>query len=147
MLLILWVKAFHVMAMVAWFAGIFYLPRLFVYHAMCAPDDVAGQERFKVMERKLMRGIMTPSAIVTTALGTWMIYLYGGVSYLSASAWLHAKLGLVTALVGYHAYCYKLMLDFRDDKNRHSHKFYRVLNELPVLLLAGVVILVIVKPF
>lgn len=146
-MLILWVKAFHVVAMVAWFAGIFYLPRLFVYHAMCEPDDVVGRERFKVMERKLMRGIMTPSAVVTIALGTWMIYLYGGVSYLGANAWLHAKLALVTALVAYHAWCWKLMIDFRDDRNQRSHRFYRVMNEVPVLILVAVAVLVIVKPF
>ena len=147
MQLILWVKAFHVVAMVAWYAGIFYLPRLFVYHAMCPAEDVLGTERLKTMERKLFKAIMTPAAVVTTALGTWLIFLYGGASYLGASGWLHAKLALVGILIGYHGYSYKLLLDFRHDRNRHSHKFYRAFNEVPTLILIAVVVLVIVKPF
>lgn len=147
MQLILWVKAFHVVAMVAWFAGIFYLPRLFVYHAMLDPSEQAGNERFKTMERKLFRGIMTPSAVVTVALGVWMIFLYGGASYLRTNAWLHAKLGLVGLLLAYHAYCWVLLKAFAEDRNTRSHRFYRVLNELPVFVLIGVVVLVIVKPF
>lgn len=144
---ILWLKALHVAAMVAWFAGIFYLPRLFVYHAMCEPDDERGHARFHIMERKLLRGIMTPSAIVTLALGIAMIVEYGGMSYLANNAWLHAKLFLVFLLLIYHGWCYRWLALFRDGKNQRSHRFYRVINEVPVLILLGVVILVIVKPF
>ena len=136
----LWIKAFHIIAVVTWFAALFYLPRLFVYHAMS--EDAVSIERFKVMERKLYRGIMTPSAIVALALGLWL-WLGFGIS----GGWLHAKLALVMALVGYHGYCGKLLRDFRDGRNRHSHIFYRWFNEFPVLILVGVVILVVVKPF
>lgn len=144
---VLWLKALHVAAMVAWFAGIFYLPRLFVYHAMCEPDDERGMARFHIMERKLLRGIMTPSAIVTVALGIAMIVEYGGWSYLAHNAWLQTKLFLVFLLLVYHAWCYRWLALFRDGKNQRSHRFYRVVNEIPVLILLGVVILVIVKPF
>lgn len=136
----LWVKAFHIIAVVTWFAALFYLPRLFVYHAMS--EDAVGIERFKVMERKLYRGIMTPSAVVAVALGLWL-WLGFGIS----GSWLHAKLALVTALLGYHWYCGRLLRDFRDDRNTRSHVFYRWFNELPVLLLVAIVILVVVKPF
>jgi putative membrane protein len=142
----LWVKAFHVISMVAWMAGIFYLPRLFVYHAMCPPDDVVGRERFHVMERKLYRGIMNPSMVVTIALGTWLIVGYG-MDFFRLSTWLHVKLTLVTILIGYHLWCGHIMRTFARDGNTRSHKFYRVINELPVFLLIGIVILVIVKPF
>lgn len=136
----LWVKAFHIIAVVTWFAALFYLPRLFVYHAMS--EDAVGIERFKVMERKLYRGIMTPSAVVAVALGLWL-WLGFGIS----GGWLYAKLALVTVLLGYHGYCGKLLRDFRDDRNRHGHVFYRWFNEFPVLILVAVVILVVVKPF
>lgn len=140
----IWVKAFHVIFMVTWFAGLFYLPRLFVYHAMT--DDRAGLERFKVMERKLFFGIMTPGAVLTVALGIWMLIDYGWAAY-SRSGWLHAKLALVVLLVIYHLYCGKLLGDFKHDRNRHSHVFYRWMNELPVLILVAVIILVVVRPF
>ena len=136
----LWVKAFHIIAVVTWFAALFYLPRLFVYHAMS--DDAASIERFKVMERKLYRGIMTPSAMLAVALGLWLWLGFG-----FAGGWLHAKLALVTVLLIYHVYCGKLLRDFRDDRNRHGHVFYRWFNEFPVLILTAVVILVVVKPF
>jgi len=136
----LWVKAFHIIAVVTWFAALFYLPRLFVYHAMS--EDAVGIARFKVMERKLYRGIMTPSAVVAVALGLWL-WLGFGIS----GGWLYAKLALVTVLLGYHGYCGKLLRDFRDDRNRHGHVFYRWFNEFPVLILVAVVILVVVKPF
>jgi len=136
----LWVKAFHIIAVVTWFAALFYLPRLFVYHAMS--DDAASIERFKVMERKLYRGIMTPSAMVAVTLGLWLWLGFG-----FSGGWLHAKLALVTVLLIYHGYCGKLLRDFRDDRNRHSHVFYRWFNEFPVLILVAVVILVVVKPF
>jgi putative membrane protein len=135
----LWVKAFHIVFMVTWFAGLFYLPRLFVYHAMT--DDTAGNERFKVMERRLFYGIMTPGAVITIVLGLWLWLGYG-----IGGTWMHLKLGLVIVLVVYHLYCGKLLLDFKRDRRRHRHVFYRWLNEFPVLLLIAIVVLVVVKP-
>jgi len=136
----LWIKAFHIIFMVTWFAGLFYLPRLFVYHAMS--DDAPSIDRFKIMERKLFFGIMTPGAIFTIAFGVWLWRAYG-----FSGGWLHAKLALVLLLVIYHVYCGKLLLDFRHDRNQHGHVFYRWLNEAPVLVLVAIVILVVVKPF
>lgn len=137
----LWVKSLHIVFMVTWFAGLFYLPRLFVYHAMA--EDAVSIERFKLMERKLFWGIMTPTAVLTLALGFWL-WLGFGIS----GGWLHAKLALVTLLVAHHIYLGKLMRDFRQDRNRHSHVFYRWLNEIPALpALLGIVVLVVVKPF
>ena len=139
----LWVKAFHVIFMVTWFAGLFYLPRLFVYHAMS--DDKISHERFKVMERKLFYGIMTPGGIATLLLGLWMLFDYALDAY-AESLWLDIKLLLVVVLVVYHIYCWKLVKDFKHDRNQHSHVWYRWFNELPVLLLIAMIILVIVKP-
>jgi len=139
----LWVKALHLIAMVCWFAGIFYLPRLFVYHAAC--EDEPGRERFKVMERKLYRGITTPSMIATLVFGVWLIS-YNPTGYLSLG-WMHAKLLLIAILVAYHIYCGHLVKVFRDDQNTRSHVFYRWFNELPVFILVAVVILAVVKPF
>lgn len=139
----LWIKAFHLIFVVTWFAALFYLPRLFVYHAMS--DDKISIERFKVMERRLYRGIMTPSAIIATALGIWLVLL--NPHWYLSQGWFHAKLALVVLLWVYHLMCYKYMRAFRDDQNQHSHVFYRWFNEAPVLLLIGTVILVIVKPF
>ena len=136
----LWIKALHIIFMVTWFAGLFYLPRLFVYHALTT--DTAGMERFKIMERKLFFGIMTPGAVLTLGLGLWLWLGYG-----ISGGWMHAKLALVAVLVAYHIYCGKLMLDFRHDRNRHGHVFYRWLNEFPVVILIATVILVVVKPF
>ena len=136
----LWVKAFHVVFMVTWFAGVFYLPRLFVYHAMSA--DAPGIERFKVMERKLYYGIMTPGAVLTIATGLILWLGYG-----IAGRWLYAKLALVALLIVYHLWCGRLLAAFREDRNAHSHTWYRWFNEAPVLILIGVVVLVIVKPF
>ncbi len=136
-----WVKAFHIVAMVTWFAGLFYLPRLFVYHAMA--EDETGIARFKVMERKLFFGIMTPGAIVTIVLGLW---LWAG-WWREAGAWMHAKFALVLVLVGYHVWCGKLLHDFRHDRNRRTHVWYRWFNEFPVLLLVAIVLLVEVKPW
>lgn len=135
----LWIKSFHIIFMVTWFAGLFYLPRLFVYHAMTT--DAAGIERFKTMERKLLVGIMTPGAVLTIATGAWLWLGYG-----FSGAWLHAKLGLVVILIVYHAWCFKLAADFRNDRNTRGHVWYRWFNEFPVLLLIGIVILVVVKP-
>jgi putative membrane protein len=137
---VLWLKALHIVFMVTWFAGLFYLPRLFVYHAMT--EDEPGVARFKVMERKLYYGIMTPGAALTivSGLGLWLGYGIAG-------RWLLAKLALVACLVAYHLWCGKLLRDFRDDRNARSHLWYRWFNEAPVLFLAGIVILVVVKPF
>lgn len=139
----LWVKAFHIIFMVTWFAGLFYLPRLFVYHAMT--EDTSGSERFKIMERKLYYGIMTPGAVLTASLGAWMLIDYDWKA--AHTGWLHAKLMLVAILIIYHVYCGKLLADFKYDRNRRSHVFYRWFNEFPVLILIGVVILVVVRPF
>ncbi|BAN33925.1 hypothetical protein SCD_n00076 [Sulfuricella denitrificans skB26] len=136
----LWIKAFHIIAVVTWFAALFYLPRLFVYHAMS--EDAVSIARFKVMERKLYRGIMTPSAMLAVTLGLWLWLGFG-----FSGGWLHAKLALVTVLLVYHVYCGKLLRNFRDDRNQHGHVFYRWFNEFPVLILVAVVILVVVKPF
>lgn len=146
-MLLLWLKAFHVIAVVAWFAGIFYLPRLFVYHAMALDEgDARGAERFKVMERKLYRGIIQPSAGLTILLGLAMLYVHG-LTFLKLSHWLHAKLLLVAALIAYQVWMAKLMTAFARDENTRTHRFFRLINELPVLILIGVVVLVIVKPF
>ena len=136
----LWVKAFHIVFMVTWFAGLFYLPRLFVYHAM-ATDEV-GIERFKVMERKLYYGIMTPGAIATVVFGLWLWLGW----FRDAGGWLHAKLALVAVLIAYHAWCGKLLIDLKHGRNRRSHVWFRWFNEFPVLVLFAIVILVVVKP-
>jgi protoporphyrinogen IX oxidase len=135
----LWVKALHIAFMVTWFAGLFYLPRLFVYHAMAT--DVASLERFKIMERKLYFGIMTPGAVLTVVFGLWL-----WLGFDRTGGWLYAKLALVAVLIAYHAYCGKLLNDFKRDANRHSHVWYRWFNELPVVLLLAIVILAVVKP-
>ena len=140
----LWLKAFHLIFMVTWFAGLFYLPRLFVYHAMSA--DSVSRERFKIMERKLYFGIMTPGMILTLAFGIWMLADYAWDLYRS-SGWLHAKLALLALLIGYHVLCGKWLLDFKHDCNRHSHIYFRWMNEVPVLFLFGIVILAVIKPF
>ena len=136
----LWLKSFHIIFMVTWFAGLFYLPRLFVYHAMA--DDEPSVARFKVMERKLYYGIMTPGAAITvgSGLALWLYYGIGG-------GWLHAKLALVLLLIAYHLWCGRLLAEFRDDRNHRSHVWYRWFNEIPVLFLIAIVILVTVKPF
>ena len=137
----LWVKSLHIIAMVTWFAGLFYLPRLFVYHALTR--DPIGSERFKVMERKLYVGIMTPGAVLTIASGLWLWLGYG-----ISGGWLCAKLALVLILIAHHAWLGKLMIDFRRDRNRHGDVFYRWINEIPALpVLIGVVLLVVLKPF
>jgi putative membrane protein len=139
----IWVKAFHIIFMVTWFAGLFYLPRLFVYHADC--DDAPGRERFKVMERKLFI-IMTIGAIITVLLGLVLIASYAWEVY-RAQGWLHTKLVLVAGLIGFHVYCGKIVRDFRDDNEQHSGRYFRLINEIPALLLIAIVLLAIVKPF
>ena len=136
----LWVKSFHIVFVIAWFAGLFYLPRLFVYHAQS--DDSVSRERFKVMERKLYRGIMDPAMTFTLVTGVWMWLGYG-----VGGRWLYAKLALVALLIGYHIWLGRLMKDFARDQNPHTHVFYRWVNELPLVLLVAIVILVVVKPF
>ena len=138
----LWIKAFHIMAIVTWFAGLFYLPRLFVYHAMS--EDQISRDRFKIMERKLYRGIMTPSMLVTVGLGIWMLMLAPG---WLAQGWLHAKLTLVALLIGYHFLCGAQLKRFATDSNTRSHVFYRWFNEAPVIVLVGAVLLAVLKPF
>ncbi len=139
----LWIKSLHIIFMVTWFAGLFYLPRLFVYHAMS--DDLLSIERFKVMERKLYYGIMTPGAILTIIFGMWL-WLGYGISGIEGSWWLHAKLSLVAVLIIYHYYCGRLLTDFKLDQNQHGHIYYRWFNEIPVIILITIVILVVVKP-
>ena len=139
----LWLKAFHIIAIITWFAALFYLPRLFVYHAMA--EDQVSKDRFKIMERKLYRGIMTPSMIVVIALGIWMLTLNPG--YYFSQSWMHAKLTLVILLVGYHFMCGSLLKKFAQDINDKGHVFYRWFNEVPVLFLVAIVILVVVRPF
>ena len=142
MTLILIYKALHVFFMVAWVAGIFYLPRLFVYHAENQSRDCDAT--FKVMERRLLY-FVTPFAILTLVFGLLLIYSYGR-AWFSVSSWLHYKLLLVTLLYAYHAYCFKLLANFKHNRNRRSPRFYRVFNELPVLVLLAIVLLAYVKP-
>jgi putative membrane protein len=134
------VKAFHIIFVITWFAALFYLPRLYVYHAMAT--DAPSVERFKIMERKLYFGIMTPSAVLTVVFGLWLWLGYG-----ITGGWLMAKLVLVGVLLAYHHVCGRLRKDFANDRNRHSHVWYRWFNEMPVLILIAVVFLVVLKPF
>ena len=136
-------KTLHVIFMVTWFAGLFYLPRLFVYHALAPADDRIGIERLKTMERKLYFGITTPGAVLTVAFGLWMWLGYG-----VDGRWLHAKVALVLLLIAFHVYLGALLRGFARDRNRHGHVFYRWINEIPALpLLAVIVWLAIAKPF
>ncbi len=144
---LLYVKAFHVVAVITWMCGIFYLPRLFVYHAMCPKDDELGQTRFLTQERKLLRGIMNPSAVVAIVLGLWLISGYGGMAYLRQSHWLHGKLLLVLGMIIHHALSARFYRRFAQGLVERGHVFFRIFNEVPVLLLIGIVILVVVKPF
>ena len=135
----LWIKSLHLIFVTSWFAGLFYLPRLFVNHAMV--DDAATCGRLLLMEKKLYR-FMTPLAVLALAFGLWLWLGYG-----ISGGWLHAKLVLVAILIAYHLYCGMLLKDFEQGRNRHSHVWYRWFNELPVLILFAVVPLVIIKPF
>ena len=138
----LYIKSFHIIFMVAWFAGLFYMPRLFVYHAMA--EDNISLDRFKIMERKLYFGIMTPCMVITIVLGMWLL---AGYNIGAGQGWMHAKLALVLVLIAQHFYLGKLMMDFRQERNKRSHVFYRWLNEIPTLpALIAIVILVVVKP-
>ena len=143
---IMWLKAFHIFFMVAWFAGIFYLPRLFVYHAELPPsNDNTAAETFKVMERRLLY-FVTPFALFTLIFGVAIIYSYG-LAWFKQAHWMHAKLLLVAILYGYHGYCFKLLSNFKHDRNTRSGRFYRIFNEVPVLILLAIIILAVVKPF
>jgi len=137
----LWVKSFHIISMVTWFAGLFYLPRLFVYHA--AAQDRISLERFKVMERRLFWGIMTPGALLTVAFGAWLWLGW----FRGASGWLHAKMALVAVLAAYHVWCWRLLKAFAAERNTKSVRWYRWFNEFPTLVLVATVLLVVFKPF
>ena len=135
------VKSLHLIFMVTWFAGLFYLPRLFVYHAQAS--DRISIERFKVMERKLFWGIATPGGVLALVFGLWLWLGW----FQGAGGWLHAKLVLVGVLVAYHVWCGMLMLDLRNERNARSHVWFRWFNEFPVLVLVAIVLLVVFKPF
>jgi len=137
-----WIKAFHIISMVAWMAGMLYLPRLFVYHCGAETGSVQS-ETFKVMERRLLKGIINPAMIATWVFGLWLIWL-GGWMW---ATWLHLKLVLVIVMSGIHGMLARYVRDFAADQNRHSQKFYRIINEVPTFLLIGIVLLVVLKPF
>ena len=141
--MILWLKTFHLFFMLAWMAGLFYLPRLFVYHA--ATDNQEVKDTLKVMERRLW-WFVTPFAVLTLVFGLALIHTYG-TDWLKVSGWLHAKLTLLVFVYGYHFYLYHLYKKFERDENQHSSKFYRFINEAPVLIILAVVVLAVVKPF
>ncbi len=137
-----WFKAFHVMAVIAWMAGMLYLPRLFVYH--CGAEAGSRQsETFKVMEQRLLRGIINPAMVVSWTLGLWMVYDGGLIS----AHWLELKLLLVIVLSGVHGMLARWTMDFAADRNRHSERFYRIMNEVPAVLMVGIVIMAVIKPF
>ena len=142
--LYLWIKAFHVIALIAWMAGMLYLPRLFVYHAAlpAGPASDAQSATFKVMERRLLKAIMNPAMIVTWVLGLTLAWTSGAY----AATWLQAKFVLVLAMSGIHGWLGRMVKDFAADRNTRGHRFYRVLNEVPTLLMIAIVILVVVKP-
>lgn len=137
----LWIKSLHIVFMVTWFAGLFYLPRLFVYHA--AATDAAGIERFCVMERRLFI-LMTIGALLTAAFGLWLLARHPS---LLATGWMRVKLALLLLLIGYHAWCWMLVRDFARGRNAHSERWYRLFNEAPSLLLIGIVLLAVARPF
>jgi len=140
----LWYKALHLIFMVTWFSGLFYLPRLFVYHAMS--DDEISIDRFKVMEKKLFYGIATPGGLLTIIFGFFLLVSNGMTSY-SGQLWLSLKMILIAVLVLYHIYCFSLLQDFKYNRNKHTHIWYRWFNEVPVLILVGIVLLAVIKPF
>lgn len=139
-----WLLAFHVIFFVTWFAALFYLPRLFVYHAQC--NDAIGKQRFKLMERKLFNGIMLPSATLVGISGYWLLILYER-THPAHQWWLHIKIWLVLTLYLYMILCWKYLHDFKYERNKHNHVFYRWFNEYPSIILIVVVILAIIKPF
>ena len=141
--MMLWFKALHVIFMVTWFAGLFYLPRLFVYYAQSDPVEIVQRDTFKVMQRKLL-GITNIGGILTVLFGT--IVLVGWQPGLAQVGWMQVKLLLVLLLIGYHLWCIRIVANFREDRNTRSHVWFRWFNEIPVLLLFGIVILVIIRP-
>jgi putative membrane protein len=138
----LWLKALHIIAVIAWMAGMLYLPRLFVYHCDAEPGSPQS-ETFKVMERRLLKAIINPAMVVTWVLGLWLAWDGGWFT----SGWLHAKIALVVVMSGVHAFLARCVREFAADQNRRSSKFYRFINEVPTALLIGIVILAVVKPF
>ena len=136
-------KSLHLIFMVTWFAGLFYLPRLFVYHAMS--DDVVSIDRFKLMERKLYFGIMTPGAVLTLVFGFWLALANGWHGY-AGQTWFQVKLALLLLLGCYHVHCGKLLKDFKHDHNRHTHVWYRWYNEIPVVFLIAIILLAVYRP-
>jgi len=140
----LWYKALHLIFMVTWFSGLFYLPRLFVYHAMS--DDEISIDRFKIMEKKLFYGIATPGGLLTIIFGFCLLVSNGITSY-NGQLWLSLKMILIAVLVLYHIYCFSLLQDFKYNRNKHTHIWYRWFNEVPVLILVGIVLLAVIKPF
>ena len=138
----LWIKAFHIIAVIAWMAGMLYLPRLFVYHCAAEPGSKQS-ETFKLMERRLLKAIINPAMIVTWVLGLYLVWDGGWYT----SGWMHAKFALVLIMSGLHGVYVSRLKDFAADKNTRPAKYYRILNEVPTLLMIGIVILVIVKPF
>ena len=141
----LWLKALHIIAVISWMAGLLYLPRLFVYHAAATPGSDQS-ETFKTMERRLLKAIMTPAMIATWLFGLAMIWAMG-LDAFKAAGWLHTKLVLVLVLSAMHGLMSRWQRDFAADRNRHSQKFFRIANEIPTLLMIGIVILAVVKPF
>ena len=136
----LWIKALHIISIISWMAAILYMPRLFVYHSM---SEVAeSREQFKLMQRKLMNGIMTPAMVASLVFGFWLWLGYG-----FRGGWLHAKLALVVLLIAFHFWCAATIRKLARDENPHGHVFYRWMNELPAVVMIGIVILVVVKPF
>ena len=137
-----WLKAFHVIAIIAWMAGMLYLPRLFVYHCEAEPRS-RQSETFKVMERRLLHAIITPAMVVSWVLGLWLAWTGG----FYAAGWLHLKVLLVLALSALHGFFVRCVREFARDRNQFSQKFYRIINEVPAVLMVGIVILAVVKPF
>jgi putative membrane protein len=137
-----WLKAFHVIAIIAWMAGMLYLPRLFVYHCEAEPGS-RQSETFKVMERRLLKAIVNPALVVSWGLGLWLAWKGGWY----AAPWLQAKVVLAVAMSGMHGFFVRWVRDFAADRNRHTQKFYRIINEVPTIIMIGIVLLVVVKPF
>jgi len=143
-MIVLWIKAAHIIAMVAWFAGLFYLPRLFVYHSEC--KDSLSEQTFRVMEMRLFFWIMTPAGLLTLITGLALLDQYAWAAY-RTTGWLQAKLFLVLLLMVFHGLCYFWLRQFREGRNKRSARFFRIVNEFPTLVLIATVILVVVKPF
>ena len=140
----IWFKALHIIFMVTWFAGLFYLPRLFVYHTMS--NDKISIDRFKIMEKKLFYGITTPGGLLTIIFGFFLLATNGITNY-NDQIWFWLKMILIFILVLYHIYCFFLLQDFKYDRNKHTHVWYRWFNEIPVIILVGIILLAVIRPF